>query len=351
MKNTLCLLRGSDAFLSQHIGEVDSLEALDYFRQTLDHLSGLFKVEPEVIAHDMHPAYLTTRLARELAAERGLPLIAVQHHHAHIAACLAEHGRTGPVIGIALDGTGYGMDGAIWGGEILAADVRDFERVAHLEYLPLPGGEAAIRRPYRIAWGYLLVTQGDIPDLPTLSRFPARERAVVARQVERGLNAPLTSSCGRLFDAVSALLGVCPVTTFEAQAAIALELAAREADLSQARVLPFAVDGEGVIRVGEMLGALVEGLEVGRAVSALAADFHVTVARMMTRAAGHARAQSGLETVALSGGVFQNRLILRMTRDALRQAGFEVLTHRQAPANDGGLSLGQAVVALHRLGG
>ncbi len=351
MKNTLCLLRGGDAFLSQHIGEVDSLEALDYFRQTLDHLSGLFKVEPEVIAHDMHPAYLTTRLARELAAERGLPLIAVQHHHAHIAACLAEHGRTGPVIGIALDGTGYGMDGAIWGGEILAADVRDFERVAHLEYLPLPGGEAAIRRPYRIAWGYLLVTQGDIPDLPTLSRFPAQERAVVARQVERGLNAPLTSSCGRLFDAVSALLGVCPVTTFEAQAAIALELAAREADLSQAQALPFAVDEEGVIRVGEMLAALVEGLEVGRAVSALAADFHVTVAGMMTRAAGRARAQSGLETVALSGGVFQNRLILRMTRDALRQAGFEVLTHRQAPANDGGLSLGQAVIALHRLGG
>src|SRR5690606_13333406 len=223
MKNTLCLVRGDEAFLSQHIGEVDSLEALAYFRQALDHLGGIFKVTPEVIVHDLHPAYLTTRLARELAVERDLPLVAAQHHHAHVASCLAEHGHPGPVIGVALDGTGYGPDGAIWGGEVLVADVRDYERAAHLEYLPLPGGEAAIRRPYRIAWGYLLATQGEIPDLPALAAFPEAERRIVAQQVERGINSPATSSCGRLFDAVSAMVGVCPVTTFEAQAAIALE--------------------------------------------------------------------------------------------------------------------------------
>ena len=350
MKNTLCLLRGSDAFLSQHIGEVDSLEALEYFRQVLEHLSELFKVSPQVIVHDMHPAYLTTRLARELAAERGLPLLAVQHHHAHIAACLAEHGRKGPVIGVALDGTGYGPDGAIWGGEILIASVEEYERAAHLEYLPLPGGEAAIRRPYRIAWGYLLATQGMIPDLPTLRSFPAQERRIVIRQVERGINTPLTSSCGRLFDAVSALTGICPVTTFEAQAAIALELAAREANLSRAGPYPFTIDGEGVIRIGEMLAAIASDVQRGRPVSEIAAAFHLTIAGMISRAAEMVREQTGLETVALSGGVFQNRLILRLARERLRAAGFEVLSHRQVPANDGGLSLGQAVIGLHRIG-
>lgn len=349
MKNTLCLLRGSEAFLSQHIGEVDSLESLAYFRESLDHLSAIFKVMPEAIVHDMHPAYLTTRLAHELAAERDLPLVAVQHHHAHIAACLAEYGREGPVIGVALDGTGYGPDGTIWGGEILVAGVRDYERTAHLENLPLPGGEAAIRRPYRIAWGYLFATQGAIPDLPTLTGFPERERAVVARQVERGLNTPLTSSCGRLFDAVSAMTGICPVATFEAQAAIALELTAREANLGQIEPYPFALDERGVIRVGDLLRAIAEDVLAHRRVAEIAAGFHLSVGQMITQAAMRVRENTGLGTVVLSGGVFQNRLLLRLSREALRTAGFEVLTHKQVPANDGGLSLGQAVIGLHRL--
>ncbi len=350
MKNTLCLLRGNDAFLSQHIGELDSLEALDYFRQTLNHMGKLFKVEPHIIAHDLHPSYLTTRLAHELATERDLPLVAVQHHHAHVAACLAEHGRNGPAIGIAFDGTGYGPDDAIWGGEILIASVEGYQRVAHLEYLPLPGGEAAIRRPYRIAWGYLLATQGDIPDIATLSQFPRQEREIVARQVEQYLNAPLTSSCGRLFDAVSALLGICPVTTFEAQAAIALELAARESDLSKSRPYVFGIHTNGNILLGEMLAAILDDLQGGCDVREIAANFHLTVAHMIRHAAEFAHAQSSLETAALSGGVFQNRLLLRLARDELRAAGFEVLTHKQVPTNDGGLSLGQAVIALHRQG-
>jgi len=347
MKNTLCLLRGQDAFVSQHIGEVDSLEALDYFREALDHLSALFKVEPELIVHDMHPAYLTTRLARELAAERGTDLLAVQHHHAHIAACLAEHGRTGPVIGVSFDGTGYGPDGAIWGGELLVASLTDYQRAAHLEYLPLPGGEAAIRRPYRIAWAYLLTTLGAIPDLSTLAPFPAEERAIVTRQVERAINTPQTSSAGRLFDAVSALAGVCPVTTFEAQAAIALELAARRADIAQVEPYPFALDDDGVIRVGPTLSAVVADVGRGRDVAEIAAAFHLAMAGMIVAATEQARAQTGLTVAALSGGVFQNRLLLRLARESLRSAGFEVLTHQQVPANDGGLSLGQAVLGLH----
>jgi hydrogenase maturation protein HypF len=347
MKNTLCLVRGRDALLSQHIGEVDSLEALDYFREALDHLSGIFKVTPEVVAHDMHPGYLTTRLARELGSERGLPLVAVQHHHAHIAACLAEHGRSDPVIGIAFDGTGYGPDGAIWGGEVLVADLSGYERAAHLEYLPLPGGEAAIRRPYRIAWGYLLATQGSIPELPTLAAFPQEERRIVVQQIERGVNTPQTSSCGRLFDAVSALAGVCPVATFEAQAAIALELAARRANAHQTVPYPFSVDADGTIRVAALLATIVEDVEAGRAASQIAARFHASVAQMAVEAACQTRERAGVTTAALSGGAFQNRLLLRLTRDGLRAAGFEVLTHRQVPANDGGLSLGQAAVALH----
>ena len=347
MKNTLCLLRGQDAFISQHIGEVDSLEALAYFREALDHLAALFKVDPRLIVHDLHPGYLTTRLARELAAERGVEILAVQHHHAHIAACLAEHGRPGPVIGVSFDGTGYGPDGAIWGGEVLVASLTGYERAAHLEYLPLPGGEAAIRRPYRMAWAYLLKTLGEIPDLPTLAAFPPAERAVVIRQVERRINTPETSSAGRLFDAVSALTGVCGVTTFEAQAAIALELAARRADITQVEPYPFSLDEDGVLRVGDLLAAVADEVGRGRAVAGIAAAFHQTIADMIVAAAGQVRAQTGLETAALSGGVFQNRLLLRLARGALREAGFEVLTHQQVPANDGGLSLGQAVIGLH----
>ena len=347
MKNTFCLVQGRDAYLSQHIGEVESLEALDYFREALDHLRGLFKVNPQVIAHDLHPDYLTTRLARDLAAEWDVPRVEVQHHHAHIAACLAEHGMSDPVIGLALDGTGYGPDGAIWGGEVLVADLRGYERVGQLAYLPLPGGAAAIRRPYRIAWGYLQAALGEIPQLPTLSNINPQERGIVIQQVQRGLNTPLTSSAGRLFDAVSALLGICPVTTFEAQAAIALELAAREADLEAIAAYPVPSLVDGVLPLDGLLAALVAEVQAGRAIAEVAAAFHVTLAEMFAGAVEQVRAQTGLQAVALSGGVFQNRLFLKLMREGLRARGFTVLTHQQVPANDGGLCLGQAVVAQH----
>ncbi len=348
MKNTFCLLRGGDALLSQHIGEVGSLETLGYFRATLDHLCKIFKVMPKLIAHDSHPGYLTTRLAHDLAAEYGLPLMAIQHHHAHIAACLAEHGREDQVVGIALDGTGYGSDGAIWGGEVLIASVKYYERVAHLEYLPLPGGDAAIRHPYRIAWSYLLATQGSIPDLPSLAACPVEERNIVIRQIEHGINTPITSSCGRLFDAVSAMLGICTEATFEAQAAIALELAARRVGTDTTGVYPFTLDEDGIIRIGEMLAAIGLDIERGRSADEIAASFHHTIVAMFVEAATRISQRTGIKTVALSGGSFQNRLLLRLMRESLRACGFEVLTHHQVPANDGGLSLGQAVIALHR---
>ncbi|MFC1961088.1 carbamoyltransferase HypF [Chloroflexota bacterium] len=349
MKNTFCLLRGGDAFLSQHIGEVDSLESLAYFRESLDHLRRIFKVDPQIIAHDLHPDYLTTRLAHELAVEWAVVRVAVQHHHAHIAACLAEHGVSEPVIGLALDGTGYGPDGAIWGGEVLVADVQKYQRLAHLAYMPLPGGAAAIRKPYRMAWAYLLETQGEIPPIPTLSHalshINPQEQQIITQQVNRRLNTPLTSSCGRLFDAVAALLGICPVTTFEAQAAIALELAAREVDIASVRPYSFTLADDGILPVGDLLAGVVRDGQQGRPVNAIAAAFHVTLVALFAEAVARVRGQTGLDTVALSGGVFQNRLFLRLMRERLRQDGFVVLSHQQVPANDGGLCLGQAVVA------
>ncbi len=349
MKNTFCLMRGGDAFLSQHIGEVDSVETLAYFRQVLGHLTRLFKIEPGLIAHDRHPGYLITRLAQELAAEKDVPLIAVQHHHAHIAACLADNAHTGPVIGVAFDGTGYGTDGAIWGGEFLIADVKDYERTAHLEYLPLPGGDAAIRRPYRIAWGYLHKTLGEIPALPAFEGLLAQEQAIVRRQAEQGLNAPDTSSCGRLFDAVSAMLGLCREATFEAQAAIALELAARRGNIAAAPPYPFTIGSDGVIHLGKMLSAIVDDIQDGAAAEQIAVAFHITLADIILEVAERLREQTNLEAVALSGGVFQNRLLLHLARERLCAAGFDVLSHRQVPTNDGGLCLGQAVIATQNL--
>jgi len=346
MNNTLCLMRDNDAVLSQHVGEASALETLDAFRATFERLSQLSAIVPQVIAHDLNPGYRTTRMARLLAEDPDHGLVGVQHHHAHIVACLAEHGHDASVIGIVLDGTGYGDDGAAWGGEVLVASLSSFERVAHLEYLPLTGGDATLHKPYRIAWGYLHAALGNIPDLKPLARFPADERRIVAQQIDRGQNTPMTSSCGRLFDAVAALIGVCPVTTHESQAAVAVEQAARRVDIEAANPYPFALTDDGIIRLGDTLSAIVKDMTGGRNPHLVAAAFHHTLAMMFVAAAKQARQRTGIKTVALSGGCFQNRVLLRLMRQALHDEGFEVLTHRQVPANDGGLSLGQAVVAL-----
>ena len=356
IKNTFCLTRDEYAFLSQHIGDMENLETLEHFERTIELYKQLFRVEPEIVAYDLHPDYMATRYALEQIETYGLPPVPVQHHHAHLAACLADNGwreTDGAVIGVILDGTGYGEDGDIWGGEWLAGDYRGYERVAHLEYLPLPGGDAATRNPWRIAVSYLHTLLGRIPEGVLLQGVEAVRVEWVRRQIERRLNCPLTSSMGRLFDAVSALLGICTETTYEAQAAIELEMAANEqidesAGHRSGKAYRFRVEkasGQEVVRLRELFEALVADRVRGVSVGEMSRRFHQTVAQMIVAVCERVAAERDLRVVALSGGCFQNRLLLASAVPALQEAGFRVLTHGQVPCNDGGLSLGQAAIA------
>jgi hydrogenase maturation protein HypF len=298
------------------------------------------------VAADAHPGYQTRRWADDRS---GRPVDLVQHHHAHIAAVMAEHAVPAGdrVIGFAFDGTGYGSDGAIWGGEVLLAGYGGFERAAHLRYVPLPGGDATIRKPYRAALAHLFAAGMEwAPDLPPVQEAPADEVAVLRRQLERGVQCVPTSSMGRLFDAVSSLLGVRHHASYEAQAAIELEwLAVPHVDGARDYRFEWQADQ---IDVGPVLAALIDDRRRGIPAGPMAAGFHLAVAAMMADVAHALRATSGLDRVALSGGVFQNALLLRLARAELAARGFEVLTHRVVPANDGGLALGQAVVAGYR---
>ncbi len=353
LKNTFCLTKGTYAFLSQHIGDMENYETYASYQQSIDHFQRLFRVEPRAVAYDLHPNYLATRYALELAAERGLRTVPVQHHHAHVAACMAENGVTEPVIGVAFDGTGYGSDGRIWGGEFLLADCRRFRRLAHFRYVPLPGGEAAIKRPYRMAVSHLLSALGEealeLP-LPLWSMLEPGELALVRRLMAAEVNSPLTSSCGRLFDAISALVGVRGVVNYEGQAAIELEMLAAEGvdDAYPWRLLrrtPMVIDPAPLVR--GVVADLLAGVEVG----VISARFHNTIAAIVATVCSAARQRTGVGRVALSGGCFQNVYLLGRTIDALEREGFEVLTHHLVPANDGGIALGQAVVANGRLSG
>ena len=375
-KNTFCLTKDNYAFLSQHIGDMENMETLEHFDSTISLYKRLFHVEPEIIAHDLHPDYLATKYAQELG-ESDIKLIPVQHHHAHIASCLADNGLESPVIGVAFDGTGMGADGNIWGGEFLVADYRNFRRAGHLEYLPLPGGAAAIKRPYRTAIGYILTLLGENAlnaviaseakqsQLASIGQVTEVEVEVIKRQIERRINSPLTSSMGRLFDAISALLGIRGEIDYEGQAAVELEMAALSSVIarpvpSEARELDEAISGnnesypyrivedEGIriVHLRDLLSAVIEDLHQGISKGMISVKFHNTVAQMINEMchliADEAPRVSG---VALSGGVFQNRLLLRKTVNLLESSGFQVFTHRQVPCNDGGISLGQAVIA------
>jgi len=359
IKNTFCLSRDEYAFVSQHIGDMENLETVEHFERTVGLYEHLFRIQPEVIAYDRHPDYLATRYALEriAASEEDLRPVAVQHHHAHVAACLADNGwgtGDGPVIGVALDGTGLGDDGHIWGGEWLVADYLGYRRAAHLEYLPLPGGDAATRDPWRIAAAYLYTLLGECPGFSLPDGIDAAGLDLLCQQLDRRLNCPLTSSMGRLFDAISALLGVCTRTTYEAQAAIELEMVADDwgRHMGEAGAYPFGVepvDGRWVVRLRPLLAALVADAEAGVAVGEAAWRFHQTAAQMTVQVCRRIADDTGLRTVALSGGCFQNRLLLRLTVPALEGAGFRVLLHRRVPPNDGGLSLGQAAIAAFAL--
>jgi len=348
-KNTFCLTRDEHAFLSQHIGDMENEETLEHFENTIELYKKLFRIEPEIIAYDLHPEYLATKYALEAGAKAGLKLVPVQHHHAHIAGCLAENGVKDRVIGVALDGTGYGTDGTLWGGEFLLADYKDFKRVGHFEYVPLPGGAAAVKKPYRMALSYLYTLLGEdfkLDGLPIAGIRPA-EIEVIKRQLKRKINSPLTSSAGRLFDAVSALAGVRGEIDYEAQAAIELEMLAPD-KTDKAGSYPFSIEEEGemrVVKLRELLLGVVEDIRNKVPVPEISLKFHYTMAEIVAGMCKLIAKESKIKRVGLSGGVFQNRLLSKLAVAALEREGFEVLTHRLVPANDGGISLGQAVVA------
>ncbi|MGA9062411.1 MAG: carbamoyltransferase HypF [Terracidiphilus sp.] len=363
LKNVFALARGRFAYQSQHLGDLENLTGLDFFRESLKHLMHTFEIEPQTVVHDLHPGYLSTSWAKEWARERGLRLIAVQHHHAHIAACMAEHSLEGPVIGLSLDGTGYGTDGRIWGGEVLVSRLDSFERFAHLDYVPMPGGEAAIREPWRMTLGHLSAPGFELESIQVLNLAGVKQREahVLRRMIDRGLNTPFTSSCGRLFDAVAAVVLGRREVDYEAQAAIELEgLAAGEPlpgpDAAKPNALYSGYPVEFLggdrnlheptrISVAPLWRQLLADLGSGVPKPRIAARFHAGVAFAFVRTAELARAATGIGQVALSGGCLHNRRLARLLRTGLEAEGFQVFQHVQVSPGDGGLSYGQAVVA------
>jgi hydrogenase maturation protein HypF len=352
LKNVFALAQGRHVYQSQHLGDLENLTGLEFFRESLDHLMRTLEIEPEVVVHDLHAGYLSTEWAKEWAHERELPLIAVQHHHAHVAGCVAEHGLH-EAIGLALDGTGYGTDGKVWGGEVLIARLDGFERFAHLEYVPMPGGDAAVKEPWRMALGHLRAAGFDVELDEVLGLLGAQVKdvRVLRRMMERGINSPMTSSCGRLFDAVSSVVLNRRVLNYEAQAAIELEgIAVDEGDDEAGYAVEMA-GGDWAARepvkicVGPLWRSLVEDLKRGVRKSQIAARFHTGVAGGFVRAAVLARTATGVGQVAMSGGCMHNRRLVRLLRVGLEREGFEVFQHVHVSPGDGGLSYGQAAVA------
>jgi hydrogenase maturation protein HypF len=345
LKNTFCLSKGRYAVLSQHIGDMENYETLVFFEETLANLKKLFRVEPRAVAHDLHPAYLSTQYALRVP---DLEKIGVQHHHAHVASCMAENGLRGKVIGVAMDGTGYGTDGKIWGGEFLVADYGGFERRAHLRYVPLAGGDAAVRQPWRPALAYLADTFGGAAEFPELAiwrEVPESQRKLVRSMIAHGVNSIETSSCGRLFDAVASLIGLRQQINFEGQAAIELETIAADGVVD---AYPFGLDGDSV-DFRPAIEGIVREVREGTPAGAIAARFHNTVAEAIVEVCRRLRAEEKLNRVCLSGGTFQNMKLLARTLAGLRRLEFEVFIHAQVPPNDGGIALGQAVVATEIL--
>lgn len=355
LKNSICLTRGEDAFVSQYLGDLENLETFRFFEHTINKMKRILKVDPKIIAYDLHPDYLSTKYAKEADGfDLRLP---VQHHHAHIASCMAENGLVEKVIGIAWDGTGYGEDGCIWGGEFLVADFISFERKAFFSYLPLPGGQMAIREPYRMALSYLYQAFGEgleDLDLPFLHRIGWEKQRAVIEIMQKGINSPLTSSAGRLFEALASLLGVRDKNSFEGQAAMELQyLASFAAKCSRrAKINPYPysiIEGEAVgqmrIEVAPMIEQIVHELIHHEGADQIAFRFHLTMAEIAVEICCRIRQESGLGRVALSGGVFQNRLLTSLLVKKLLAQGFDCYQHRKVPPNDGGICLGQAAVA------
>jgi hydrogenase maturation protein HypF len=344
-KNTFCLARGDRAWVSHHVGDLEHYATLRAFEEGIAHFQKLFAVAPEVVVHDLHPSYLSTAYA---LARDDVELVGVQHHHAHLAACLAEHGLRGPAVGAVFDGTGYGTDGTVWGGELLLGDLCQFRRLGSLLPVRMPGGAAAIREPWRMAFAWLAEAFGEPQPLPKTLAGRVEERAwsAMAQVCGNPQLSPVTTSVGRLLDAVAALCGICPRVSYEGQAAVELEAAAARArSLAEYEIeltAQSALDPRAAIR------AVVDDLQSGRRVAEVAAGVHAALAGVTVRACRAAAARSGVEDVVLSGGVFQNRLLLESVAAALSRSGLRVLRPRRLPPNDAGISFGQAAIAAAR---
>ena len=348
LKNTICLTKDRHAFLSQHVGDLENVESYKFFEEAIIHLQHVLEIRPEILACDLHPDYFSTRWA---LAQEGIQSIGVQHHHAHIASCMAENHLDGQVIGFALDGTGYGTDGKIWGGEVLIAGYEGFDRFAHLEYVPLPGGARAIREPWRMAVSYLAHYFGrDFlnSSIPFVRQLDRNKAETLIRMVEQGINSPLTSSCGRLFDAVAALIGIRQKVNYEAQAAIELEMSITSSDPRGAYPLALIPDGNSwIISARPLFEALLTDIAGGQPIGVISQHFHDGLITVLIQVAQRARDVSGLNLVCLSGGTFNNLYLCSGLESKLSVAGFEVFTQNEVPCGDGGLSLGQAMVATH----
>jgi hydrogenase maturation protein HypF len=384
-KNTFCLAKADRAWVGHHVGDLENYETLRSFREGIDHFERLFAVAPEVCAHDLHPDYLSTKYALE---RQGVELVGVQHHHAHLAACLAEHGECGPAVGLIFDGTGFGLDGTVWGGEVLVGGLEGFERAGHLLAAPLPGGAAAIREPWRMACAWLRAAAEPGSRLPAAlaGAVEPRDWRNCEALIESGLGSPATTSMGRLFDAVGAMCGAPPRVSYEGQAAIVLEAMADPGERGRYKMplTPAAAggaasgtggpgppgddwataagetdgpavtaDGSGrpaILDPRSTIRAVAADLDAGVAPAVVAARFHNTVAAAAVAAAAEIAAPAGLDTVVLSGGVFQNRRLLESTAAGLAAAGLRVLAPERLPPNDGGISFGQAAIAAARGG-
>ncbi|MBI4595846.1 MAG: carbamoyltransferase HypF [Candidatus Tectomicrobia bacterium] len=358
LKNTFTITKGKYAIISQHLGDLENYEAMLFFEETLKNLKNTFRVNPSIVAYDLHPDYLSPKFA----LNNPTTCTGVQHHHAHIASCMAENGLREKVIGVAFDGTGYGTDGHIWGGEFLVANYSNFVRAAHFKYIPMPGGDAAIKEPWRMALSYsresfnslgLMNPEFCPPGL--LERWGEEKVKAIMTMIKRKINSPLTSSCGRLFDAVSSLLGLSDSVSFEAEAAIRLEMAAERAPLESGAADRSGKRGpgvgynyryeDGIIDFSETIMSILSGLQTGEPKDIMAVRFHLTLVDVITTVCLAISREERIDRVALSGGVFQNIYLLKRTVSALREAGFTVYTHKMVPSNDAGVSLGQAFVA------
>lgn len=345
LKNTVCLTKGKNAFLSQHMGDLENLETYRFFELTVRHMKRILDIAPQIVACDLHPDYLSTRYAEE---QEGLQKIAVQHHHAHIVSCMAENRLNGPVIGLSFDGTGYGTDGRIWGGEVLIVETHQFTRAAHLAYLPMPGGAAAIREPWRMAISYLYNAFGEgFLDLkiPLLQDLEKEKIKIIVQMISKKVNSPQTSSLGRLFDGIAAILGIRKKVAYEGQAAMELEMTMGKETEGSYDYEWERRKGSYQIPVHPVIRGVVRDMERGLEASDISRKFHVTLIRLFSGLCTVLRQETALDRVVLSGGVFQNATLLAGLRKALKEKDFQVFTHSLVPCNDGGISLGQAVVA------